>query len=451
MTLPEQPSAFFGNLKAEQEPWLLDAFVTSINQAEYQGEQPFVLYGMPGSGKTALRLFLQQQAPANVLTVPWNPEPISSGLTGTPLMQAAMRQAIQALLDWLISKGQMAARLPQPPAWAGAALSWYLRRYLPAEAGFYIESREADLTPQELDWYRAILGKPEVATLKDDAGLNDQLRMLMRVLNLAQYQSVWWMVDGLETWPLQSETYLKAMMEALLSTLSVFDAPRYIFKLFASDAHREIFHPTVAVNRHRILEFDLRWNPELLTDLLEKRLALAFHQPGFRLADFSPSPEFPAWLQCNADENPRDWLALVSPLVETFQSKKRTLSPDDWEQTVQRSQELPSLRLLVERKEIKIGDITISLASEDGFKLLLYLYRRPGEICSLEEIYFCALQGLERIPRKQDKEWVHKTVWRPALDTTIYRLRQKIEPQSSKPVYLVTHPRKGLELRNTTL
>ncbi len=449
MTLPEQPSAFFGNLKAEQEPWLLEAFVPSINQSEYQGEHPFVLYGRPGSGKTALRLFLQQQAPANVLTVPWIPEPISLALAGTPLMQAAMRQAIQALLEWLITKGQMAARLPHPPVWAGAALAWYLRRYLPAEAGFYIESREADLTPQELDWYRAILGQPEIATLKDDASLSDQLRMLMRVLNLAQYQSVWWMVDGLEKWSLQSETYLSAMMEALLSTLSVFDFPRYAFKLFASDAHREIIHPTVAVNRHRILEFDLRWNPELLTDLLEKRLALAFHQSGFQLADFSPSPEFPAWLQRSAGENPRDWLALVSPLVETFQSQKQPLSPDNWGHTGQPRQELSLLRLIVERKEIKIGDATISLASEDGFKLLLYLYQRPGKICSLEEIYFCALQGLERIPRKQDKEWVHKTVWRPALDTTIYRLRQKIEPQSSKPVYLVTHPRKGLELRNT--
>lgn len=449
MNLPEQPFALFGNLKAEQEPWLLQVFVQGVNRKKYQDNEPFIIYGPPGSGKTALRFFLQQQAPSNVLTVPWTPEPISTGATGTSLAQAVMRQAIQALLDWLVTNGQLAARLRQPPTWAATALAWYLRRYLPTDASFYIESRGADLAQNEIDWYLALLEKPEIAIFKEDASLNDQLRMLMRVLNLAQYQSVWWMVDGLEKWPPQSENYLMAMMEALLSTLSVFEVPRYVFKLFAPDAYREFIHSSSGVTRNRILEFDLRWTPQLLTRLLENRLSVALNQPGFGLTDLSPAPDFCAWLQRHAGENPRAWLSLTSSLVEKFQAQKRPLLPADWNQVVQLLQEQPRLRLIIERKEIKIGDTTISLGSEDGFKLLLYLYQRPGKICSLEEIYFCALQSLDHIPRKQDKEWVHKSVWRPALDTTIYRLRQKIEPLSSNPIYLVTHLRKGLELRNT--
>ncbi len=449
MNLSEQPSALFGNLKAEQEPWLLQVFVQGINREKYQDNEPFIIYGPPGSGKTALRLYLQQQAPSSVLAVPWMPEPISTGATGTSLAQAAMRQALQALLDWLITNGQLATRLEHPPAWTATALAWYLRRYLPMDASFYIESRGADLAQNEINWYLALLEKPEVAIFKEDASLNDQLRMLMRILNLAQYQSVWWMVDGLEKWPPRSKNYLMATMEALLSTLSVFDVPRYVFKLFAPDAYREFIHSSSGVTRHRVLEFDLRWTLQLLNSLLEQRLSVTLNRPGFGLTDLSPAPDFCAWLQRNAGENPRAWLSLTSPLVEKFQAQKVPLSPADWNQIAQFPQGQSRLRLIIERKEIKIGDTTISIGSEDGFKLLLYLYQRPGQICSLEEIYFCALQGLEHIPRKQDKEWMHKSIWRPALDTTIYRLRQKIEPLSSNPTYLVTHPRKGLELRNT--
>jgi DNA-binding response OmpR family regulator len=109
----------------------------------------------------------------------------------------------------------------------------------------------------------------------------------------------------------------------------------------------------------------------------------------------------------------------------------------------------PRLRLIPERQEVQIGERIEPIISETEFKLLLYLYQRPGKICSLEELYFCALKGMAYIPGQRDKDWVHKSVWRAILDTAIYRLRKRIEPSAQTPVYLVTHPRLGLELRHT--
>jgi len=451
MNLPEFPAILLASPKAEHEPWLSEVFVRSNAFEQYASAQSFIIYGVPRSGKTALRLFLQQTAPENVLAVPWSPEPIVNpdAGTGTVFAQETMRQALKVLVEYMISHGQMAKRLKDAPRWAGTALAWYLQEYLPVDASFYIESRSTELSPAEITWYLELLDKPPAKIFKETASQNDQLRMLMSILQQAQYQYVWWMIDGLEKWPPQSEKQITLMIDALLSTLAIFEVPQYIFKLFVPASYKEFIKAASGVERHRVSESQLDWTQDALSGLLEKRLAVGFSQPDFKLSQLSEDPDFYAWLKQYGGQNPRTWLALAHPFVDAFQVGQRPLKPESWQAIAQAHP--PLLRLIVERQEVQIGESIVSIDSKNEFNILRYLYFHPEKICSLEEIYFCALNGLEQPPRKMDKEWVHKSVWRPALDTALYRLRKKIEQQPGNPVYLRTHPHKGLELNHTVV
>ena len=451
MNLSDYQSVFCGTLRAEQEPWLFDIFIEDEQAEIYKTHDSFTLYGTSGAGKTALRLFLQSNAPSHVLTVPWFPEPIANEEINTHLAQAAMRQAIHCLLDRLITVGCLAERLPEPPDWVAAGLAWYLRRYLPMDANFYVESLSSNLAANEIAWYQSILERPERPIFKEDISLNDQLRMLMRILNRANYHYVWWLVDGLEKWPEQADDYLAAMIESLLSTLSLFDVPQYVFKLFVPMNYQNLIRNTSGVSRHRVREIVLQWTHHQLTTVLEKRISFALNMPNFSLDNMVTDPNFFAWMEQHGGRTPRGWFSLAAPLVSKFQTTGQPLSSTDWNDSYQ-FQTYQQLRLLPDRREVQISDAIIQIGSEDGFKILHYLYKHSGKICSLEELYYCAIKELENVPKNsKDEHWVHKTVWRGSLDTILYRLRQKIEPAPDKPIYLVTYPRKGLELRHATL
>jgi hypothetical protein len=437
---------YFANPKAELEPWLLQVFIPPENLERFNGSEPFVLYGLSGSGKTALRLYLQATVPSHVLAVPWVPEPVTSDLLGTALADAVQHQLMQALLEWVILQGNLPGRNFHPPEWVKSAIAWYLRRYLPMDAAFYVQSFGADLKEMEINWYLDLLGKPEPPIFKTDASLNDQFRVLIRILQQFQYQSVWWMVDGLERWPPQSEKFLQAMLEALLSTLAVFDIPQYLFKLFVPIDYQEIIQSTSGVERHRIHQEEVSWLHEQLIVLIQRRLSFALQQTGFDWAKLLPDALLDEFLQDQTGQTPRQLLTLISRLFEITQTK-HSLTSSDWRRFIQDA-EPPRLRLNIERREVQIGEQIISITSENEFKILLYLYQRAGRICPIEEVYFCGVKGLARIPKTKEDGWVHKDYWRPALDTTIYRLRKKIEPSLDHPVYLVTHARKGLELRH---
>jgi DNA-binding response OmpR family regulator len=77
---------------------------------------------------------------------------------------------------------------------------------------------------------------------------------------------------------------------------------------------------------------------------------------------------------------------------------------------------------------------------------LEYLAARPGKIGSLEELYYYAYKELETVPDKGEPAWTAKDIWRAAMDTLLWRVRKKIEPMPKKPIYLVTHHGKGVEL-----
>lgn len=444
MSLPLALSDLFATPAAEREAWLADVFVRPPASETCLDNKSVIVYGLPGSGKTALRLSIQRLAPTDTLVIPWSPEPLNQTETGSVMAFQALRQAIQRLVEHIPQNADLSQKLQQAPAWTHTALAWFLREYLPLDPVFFIQTQAGRLDSAAIDWYTEILQKPAVTIFTANSSHNDQLRMLVNLLTHADIQQVWWMLDGLEKWGKDANQDVHVLVEAILSTLAIFDVPRLVFKIFAPERLRETFAQTSGIARDRLKQVSLRWSEETLKRLLEKRLQAGLKNSEAGLRNLCSDPDFFTWLSCYGGQNPRAWLGLARPFVEAMQVIGSPLSKNVWTELAHKFP--PKLKLLSERQEVKIGEAIYSVDSADGFKILKYLSARSGQICSLEEVHYLGIQGLPKIPAINEPEWAHKSFWRPALDTTLYRLRQKIELDSGNPVYIVTHPRRGLEL-----
>ncbi|MBK9602454.1 MAG: hypothetical protein IPO36_11525 [Anaerolineales bacterium] len=135
-------------VKAENEPWLGDVFVSPPAFDRLMENRPTILYGESGSGKSALRLEMKRRLNNQTLSVLWMPEPLPESLvSGTPLANQAMRQALRSCVETIILEGKLHQRLAGSPEWVSAALQWFLRAYLPFEPVFFLQS-------QEIDWQK---------------------------------------------------------------------------------------------------------------------------------------------------------------------------------------------------------------------------------------------------------------------------------------------------------
>jgi len=438
----------FSTLSAEQETWLADVFVWQTAAETCLGNEAMLIYGAPGSGKTALRLEVQRLAPENTLVISWLPEPLAQPESGSVMAFKALRQAVQRLVEQIPKNLSISRKLQQAPTWTHTALAWFLREYLPLEPTFYVQTQSGQLDAAAISWYQEILQQPAVKIFAENSSIHDQLRILVSLLSWADIQQIWCMVDGLEKWGGASMQETQALVEAMLSTLAIFDMPRFIFKIFAPERLRKNFSQTSGAARDRLKQINLQWNEETLKALIEKRLQAGLRNPDAQFQNLCTDPEFFTWLSWYGGRNPRAWLGLIRPFIDAMQLNDGPLGEETWHEISRKFP--PKLKLISDRQEVKIGEAVYAIDSADGFKILQYLANRPGQICPLEEIYYCAVQGLQKIPAyPTDAKWVGKASWRPALDTTVYRLRQKIEWNAGAPVYLLTHPWRGLELLHT--
>jgi DNA-binding response OmpR family regulator len=75
-----------------------------------------------------------------------------------------------------------------------------------------------------------------------------------------------------------------------------------------------------------------------------------------------------------------------------------------------------------------------------AYNLLRYLYQNRHRPCTRSELYYLAHRRLEGEPASwRDEHWEHPGSWGRIIDTTLWRLREKIEPDPSQPVYVVSN------------
>jgi hypothetical protein len=441
------PETLFKTLKAENEPWLGDVFLPLPAFERLKEGHSIILYGETGSGKTAMRLALKREQKENVFIALWLPEPIlENPAAGTALAQQAMKQAARACLEGLILEGSLPERLGEPSSHIASALQWFMKNYLPFDPAFYLQSQVDRLSGAEMQWYLKLLRHNFPAVITEQASLKDQMRLLLIILRAAKYEHLWLTIDGLERWPpRQTDEQMQALLEAVLSTLVFFDLPSVAFKLFLPASFKSILHKTSGVERHRAEEVQLTWAAGDLNTLLEKRItyALSFSKK-VALEALCEGTEFLKWLGEYGGDSPRAWLEFVAPLIAEYQQQGRRLTAAQTREFI--CQHPAPVRLDRERREIWLGRKCISVGSASEFRVLEYLALRPGKIGSLEELYYYAYKELETVPDKGEPAWTSKETWRAAMDTLLWRLRQKIEPNPKEPIYLITHHGKGVEL-----
>lgn len=438
--------SLFKMLKAEDEPWLGDVFVSQPAFEHLWEERSTILYGEAGSGKTAMLLELKRQQKESVFTVIWRPEPIfEEPATGTQLAHQAIKQALRVCVENLILEGNLPKRLGEASDHIASALQWFLQNYLPFEPVLYLQDQENSLSQESLQWYRKLLQHPLPAVIKEQTSLKDQIRLLLVILRAAGYKRFWLAIDGLERWaPRQTGEQVEALLEAVLSTLVFFDLPNVAFKFFVPASLKSIFHKTSGVERHRSGEADLIWQTDALREMLEKRLAYVLSAKKASLASLCDGEEFLNWLKEYGGISPRAWLGFTGSLAIEFQKIGKRLTTA---QTIEFIRQHPApLRLRPERREVWLGEKCIGTSSSLEFRVLEFLLTRPERLASLEELYYYAYKELDTTPDKGEQAWAHPKTWRGAMDNVIMRIRQKIEPDPGHPIYLVTHHGKGLEL-----
>lgn len=447
------PSAesLFKTLKAENEPWLGDVFISLPVFERLKEEHSTILYGETGSGKTAMLLELKRQQKENTFTAVWRPEPIlEAPAIGTALAQQAIKQALQTCTENLVLDGNLPHRLGEPSGHIASALQWFLQNYLPFDAGFYIQDQANRLSQEDVQWYLKLLAESFPPIVKDQTSLKDQLRLLLAVLHAAKYERLWLLIDGLERWtPRQAGEQIEAALEAVLSTLVFFDLPDIAFKFFAPTPFRSVLHKTSGVERHRSSEADLSWSAEALQEILEKRLECALSSKKASLNSLCDGDEFLRWLKEYGGTSPRAWLGFTAPLVAKYQKHGKRLSSA---QTHEFIREHPApLRLRPERSEVWLGEKRIGSSSTLEFRVLAYLAAHSEKLATLEELYYYAYKELGAPPDKGDPAWSVPGTWRGAMDNVLLRIRQKIEPDPKNPLYLVTRHGKGVELLHNEL
>jgi hypothetical protein len=349
---------------------------------------------------------------------------------------------MRTIIESLVAQGNLHKRLKPEQNWILTSLAWFLRKYLPFEPLFYVQSRGAILGAEQLAWYVGLLQQPIQNIMAENAaGYADLLRLLLFSIKAAGFQSVYLLVDGLEKWSGISEERTRQMLDAIFSTLVVLDSAELIFKFFAPESFKSRLESSAGVVKYWVNPINLTWDAKRLTMMLTQRVGLALGRE-ISTAEFCPDDDFWNWLSKYGAKNPRAWLELAQPFVERFlQNSAESLSSAIWRDLA--LSHPPLLRTSKQKvwlAEYELNDIT---ATE--FDLLAYLEKNQDRICSLEEIYYQGLEKMEQIPAKNDPRWINKDDYRGIVDTALYRLRQKIEVDPGQPIYLVTWHSKGVQ------
>jgi hypothetical protein len=213
---------------------------------------------------------------------------------------------------------------------------------------------------------------------------------------------------------------------------------------------RNLVSASTGLGRRRFDIFELEWTKEMLHSLCERRLALACGREDFRLEFLSEGLELVAWLEKYGGTSPRGWLDFLRAFLDAYLSQA-VQHPLTSATTLDIHQRFPPrLRMDAAGECVFLGYHPIRDISASSVAILRYLYQHPARSCSKEELYYRGLRGLGKEPRaigdpgREDPKTVEGI-----MDTALWRLRQSVEPEPKKPIYIVSTRGKGvIQLEN---
>ncbi|MEI6179180.1 MAG: winged helix-turn-helix domain-containing protein [Chloroflexales bacterium] len=452
--------ALFGQLRAEREvAWLPKAFVAPREVAALGGMRSVAIIGAGGSGKSALRQWLEAEVnppgqPPRILVATWRPTFPHTPLAGSRAANAWVAQALDvcmaALLDYLAHYPQT---LRSNANWVTATVQWLIHQHLSDMAGnreLLLDRLSEGADPAGAALLRELLIGEPPTVFRPDTPAPRLIAALTDVVRRLKLAGIWVMVDGLEHLVDEDAVLAETMVSALLATLGVFEEQQFAVKLFAP---HELAHPITtssAVSRRRIDRYWLRWSVPELMALLERRIALLLDRPTFTMAALYAPHEVAATFACYGGLLPREWLLLARAFVRAYldQGAQHCLTTEQWVQIWRTNP--PPLRVDLQDHRAFIGQGEIKQIPGTAQRLLEYLYRHRDQLCTRSELYFCGMLGLDAVPRvKGDPGYAAPDEWENLINTSLWRLRNLVERDPSMPIYIVTRRGKGITLEHT--
>jgi hypothetical protein len=439
----------FDVLSAENDANLESFYVMPRELPSLMEETSLIVFGDTGSGKTALFKMMQNQARKKVkakearLVVLWKPYHLIGVQSGTgaaiQMSQHLTETIMLAVLDEIAIHPQLFTGLSNMMQ---KGLVWYLKE-------FFVNIEEV-LEPF-LD-KTSDLGKSVFQQMRNtppgqlirNASQKDMLNILITLVKQMDFAGIWIFLDYPNNLGMENLIYF----QSFLSTLAFFDLRDIVFKLFfPSQKERELMN-TSAIDRHRVYVYRLTWDPDELIQIVEKRLQVAFGKKDFLISDLCESDEIKNWLYRAGGASPREWLYQTQPLVSYYLTHHLThpISTSKWKEL--RKERIPYIWIDEIQQMICVGARKITDLSPSQYNMILYLYHHTGQVVSTSELYFLISLGLNSIPEPVDDSYVPPKLYRGAIDTAIWRLRQIIEPDPKNPLLLTTVRGRGVKLIN---
>ncbi|MEK6750645.1 MAG: hypothetical protein AABZ00_00155 [Chloroflexota bacterium] len=446
----------FSTKKAETEPWLIQrAFVPPPDFEFLKGDHSTVIFGEPGSGKTASCLALEQYGITNTkrLIVRWHP--VTSEKVKAPSTSLAMDQLLDILCSCVRIFGEKLSKEPSLLFKAAPAtqeyLVWFVKRF--ADKKDFLETLPSALSKKEKDQFNELNERFPHDLFEDDFDPMVVATEFTKAMEMIGFASVWIMVDGVE-WVTENQRKSAVnSLRSLLSTLKMFNIPYLSFKMALPMEFEAELADAIAITRDRAMVFRLSWDEKYLSSIIERRLAVTVGDV-VSIGDIYNTEEVNSWLMVCGGSNPRGWLEYFRPLVSTYwdivsSGKSRRLSKAEWKNA--RSRSSLNLKFDPETNQIRVGMGAVKMLSAEVGAIFSYLYKNQGRYCTKKELYYKAYVPFA-VPEDKIKDFGEQFTlskeYDDLINTVIYRIRQIVEPnpKDKEPVFVTSKRDMGIRL-----
>jgi len=482
----------FAEREAEREKALPEYFIAGPHYSDMLGDlhdpRTSILFADRGCGKTAYRLIIGQECKPHldaspVLAATYTRFAPLLRRAGNDPAQVSLEDHIEGILRSVtVSLLTELGRRPEPFLRAPDDLKGFVKSLVKAYAPKWLypmalrrqlakitgdsNAKDADI-PWEKMWQSnepghlstwlldTPLARSAVARFwirLHETPASDISRESLEVLETVLEDIPFLGIDGLyvlvdeldETTELLVPENVASFLEPLLEEWNLLKLPGLGMKFFLPRAARQALLKCESIRWDRLPTYMLNWDDALLLQLLQDRLA-AFSDGTVRsLNAFSEVPDMDKTLVRQSWGRPRTLILLGNLLLRHGYERSggepvlRSQALDDaiWEFKKQYTSLLPHLRLDEQAGDVFVGSQLVKdKITENEFKALQYLYKRAGELVTKDEM-IDAVYGTGAREGITDQ----------AIDAMMSRLRRKIEPDPSRPMYLITVRGRGYRL-----